>query len=217
MKIEDAARCIKEFENGDLTDKIFTLETAFRNKNKAATKVLCEQQNLTPHLLESAFALKKLAGQINVLIHGVGILAALPEILEEKESIEYLSLGAGNTGRKFDLETDIRIAEFKFITWQGGAESIRQNSLFKDFYNLVEHKTHKKKFLYVLGTKEPNRFLNSDRSLKSVLSKDTKLAKDFFMKYENQFIVVRDYFECYADQVEIVDLLSVIPKILNLQ
>jgi hypothetical protein len=37
------------------------------------------------------------------------------------------------TGRSFDLETSDRVAvaEFKFIRWQGGPESIRQNQLFK--------------------------------------------------------------------------------------
>ena len=211
IKIEEAAKCIKEFENGDLTDRVFALETVFRNKDKSSVKTLCEQQNLTPYLLKSAFAIKNLAGQINVVIHGIGILAALPEILEDNERIEYLSLGAGNTGRKFDLETNIRVAEFKFITWQGGAESIRQNSLFKDFYSLAEYDTHKKKCLYLLGTKIPNRFFNGGRSLKSVLSKDAKLSKEFFLKYGDHFEVVRDYFRFHSDKVQIIDIFSVIP------
>jgi hypothetical protein len=37
------------------------------------------------------------------VIHAVGILTALPHILEHDERIETLSLGAGNTGRQFDL------------------------------------------------------------------------------------------------------------------
>ena len=43
------------------------------------------------------------------------------------------------TGRSFDLETSYRVAvaELKFIRWQGGPESIRQNQLFKDFYLLA--------------------------------------------------------------------------------
>ena len=80
-------------------------------------------------------------GQINVVIHALGILLCLPHILRPGEVIDYVSLGAGNTGRAFDLETSLRIAEFKFIHWQGGPESIRQNSLFKDFYEMAEHET----------------------------------------------------------------------------
>ena len=79
----------------------------------------------------------------------------LPHILEPDERIEYVSLGAGNTGKAFDLETDRRNAEFKFINWRGGSEAIRENTLFKDFYLMAEHETHKLKFLYVLDTKHP--------------------------------------------------------------
>ena len=79
---------------------------------------LCQALGLDIDLLTASYLVKSLAGQINVIIHAVGILTALPEILEENERVEYLSLGAGNTGRQFDLETDRRIAEFKFINWK---------------------------------------------------------------------------------------------------
>lgn len=65
------------------------------------------------------------------------------------EQIESLSLGAGNTGRSHDLEPDRRIAEFEFIEWRGGAESIRQNSLFVDLFNLASSDIDKRKVLYV--------------------------------------------------------------------
>ena len=70
-----------------------------------------------------------------------------------------MSLGAGNTGRSFDQETDRRVAAFKFIRWQGGPESIRQNSVFKDFFLLAEHDTVKRRYLYVLGNHYPLKFL----------------------------------------------------------
>jgi hypothetical protein len=63
------------------------------------------------------------------VIHALGILLCLPHILRPGEVIDYVSLGAGNTGRAFDLETSLRVAEFKFIHGQGGPGSIRQNSL----------------------------------------------------------------------------------------
>ena len=56
---------------------------------------------------------KRSAGQINVIVHAVGILVALPKILEPGELVQSLSLGAGNTGRAHDLETDRRIDEFR--------------------------------------------------------------------------------------------------------
>ena len=87
--------------------------------------------------------IKQLTGQINVMIHALGILLCLPHILGADEIIDYVSLGAGNTGRGFDLETNRRIAEFKFIHWQGGPQSIRRNALFKDFYEMAEYETDK--------------------------------------------------------------------------
>ena len=53
-----------------------------------------------------------MAGQVNVVIHALGILISLPYLLEDDEEIQSLSLGAGNTGRRYDLETDRRVAEF---------------------------------------------------------------------------------------------------------
>jgi len=57
--------------------------------------------------MAAAALMKRVAGQINVVIHALGILLCLPHILEADEVVEYVSLGAGNTGRAFDLETNL--------------------------------------------------------------------------------------------------------------
>ena len=80
------------------------------------------------------------------------------------EIIESVSLGAGNTGRQFDLETNLRIAEYKFIDWRGDSESIRQNGVFKDFFSMAEYETSKTKHLYVVGITHPIRFLTGGRA-----------------------------------------------------
>ncbi|WP_246571886.1 hypothetical protein [Bradyrhizobium liaoningense] len=84
--------------------------------------------------LAAAASLKRVAVQVNTAIYALGIMLCVPHILEDGEIVEYVSLGAGNTGRPFDLETNLRVAEFKFIHWQGTADTIRQNSVFKDFF-----------------------------------------------------------------------------------
>lgn len=157
--------------------------------------------------------MKRVAAQINVIIHAVGILVSLPHILTEHETVESLSLGAGNTGREFDLTTDKRVAEFKFIEWQGGPESIRQNSLFYDFFTLAEHESTRRRFLYLLGTDKALRFLRGNRSLRSVLSKNRKINDQFIARYDNEFTVVSDYYKAKRDQVELVDLQKLIPSI----
>jgi hypothetical protein len=54
-----------------------------------------------------------------------------PHVLEDDEHVEHLSLGAGNTRCPFDLETDRRVAEFKFVNWRAGPESICQTRYSK--------------------------------------------------------------------------------------
>jgi hypothetical protein len=115
-------------------------------------------------------------------------------------------LGAGNTGRKFDLETNLRVAEYKFIDWQGGPETIRQNAIFKDFFELAEHDTKKKKFLYVVGTEHPLKFFNSGRKIASVLSRNPKALSQISEKYGQQVKTVRDYYELKKNEVTVCDI-----------
>ena len=156
--------------------------------------------------MNSALSIKNVAGQINVIIHAAGILNSLPTILEKGEIIESASLGAGNTGKKFDLETNIRVAEFKFIDWKGGSESIRQNGIFKDFYELAEYKTNKKKILYVVDTTYPLKFFNGGRALTSVLSKQPRILNEIIVNYKDQLKIVRDYYALHKNNVDIIDI-----------
>lgn len=211
MDLSEAARSIQRFDKGDIGRRLAGFETQFRGCGREKCRELCQASEIGLHLLESAFALKRVAGQINVLIHGLGILATLPHILAENEVVEDLSLGAGNTGRPFDLETNQRIAEFKFIQWRGGAEAIRQNTLFKDFYSLAEIETPKEKYIYLLELERPMQFLNGRRALDSVLSKDNALRTSFNERYGTRFKTVREYYDYRRSTVAIQDLTEVLP------
>ena len=155
--------------------------------------------------------MKSLVGQVNVVIHVVGILIALPHILANGERVQNLSLGAGNTGRSHDLETDRQIAEFKFIAWRGGAEAIRQNGLFVDIFNLVSTPGTKRRVMYVVDKEHPLRFLSNNRSISSVLSKSRAVEERFRDAHGTQFTTVREYWNAVADEVDIVDLRDVVP------
>ncbi len=132
-------------------------------KDKSEVVGLNDKNNLDANIYAAAKIVKQASRQIDVIIHTIGILRSLEHILEHDEIVESVSLGAGNTGKKFDLETTHRIAEYKFIDWKGGSESIRQNGIFKDFYNLAEHDTSKRKVLYVNGTMFPLKFFKGRR------------------------------------------------------
>jgi hypothetical protein len=209
----EAASTIEKFERGSLTQRISGIETVLVGLDKRACEEIYPALSIKADLFDSAVTIKKLAGQINVLIHAIGILLSLPHILEEGEKIEALSLGAGNSGRPFDLETNRRVAEFKFINWQGGAEVIRQNSMFKDYYLMAENPTSKAKYLYVIGTKHPLKFLNSGRALSSVFSRNIKLWAEFQQRYGTQFIRVCDYYEFRKSAVQLVDVTPMIPQL----
>jgi hypothetical protein len=122
-----------------------------------------------------------------------------------------VSLGAGNTGRPYDIETDQRIAEFKFIRWRGGPESIRQNSLFKDFYLMAEDPDEREKYLYVLGTDYPLKFLNGGRALSSVLSRNVRLQEAFRRRYGARFQRVNEYYDWRREAVRIEDVSAFVP------
>lgn len=195
----------------ELTAKVSRLEHGLKHKHREDVEGVAAEEGVTPALLAGALIVKSLAGQINVVIHAAGVLASLPYILEDGERILSLSLGAGNTGRAHDLETDRRIAEFKFIEWRGGPESIRQNGLFVDLFNLATAETVKRRQLYVVDDKWPRRFFSNRRALSSVLSKDITTAQRFRGLYGERFSTVRDYYDNVCDLVEIIDLRAIVP------
>jgi hypothetical protein len=195
----------------DLTATIRAIEVSLTGEQRRAAERTIANNEIDEAVLKGALEIKDLAGQIHVVIHAVGMLVVLPHILERDERIESVSLGAGNTGREHDLVTDRRIAEFKFIQWRGGAESIRQNSLFIDLFNLASAKTSKRRYMYVVGREHPDRFLANRRALSSVLSRNATIAARFKALHGERFKTVADYADYIKDRVEIVDLREIVP------
>ena len=210
MQITEAITALGLFSGQDVGRTLSKIELAVEGATADSCTPLLHEYHAHHDALAAAGLVKRLAGQVNVVVHALGILLCLPEVLQPGEVIESISLGAGNTGKPFDLETSHRVAEFKFIAWQGGPEAIRQNSLFKDFYYLAEHDSSKSKHLYVLGTEFPLRFLNSRRALESVLSKNVTFHNEFRVKYPG-YQVVRDYYLPRRSQVSIEDVSAMVP------
>ena len=206
MSIDKAIKSIRNFKGNSLKEGIATLETNIVGLDSEKTYSFCSENMINKDLLNSALLIKKVSSQIDVVIHSSGIINSLPNILEKDEFVESVSLGAGNTGKKFDLETNFRVAEFKFIDWKGGSESVRQNGIFKDFYDLAEYETTKRKVLYVVGKKYPLKFFNGTRAITSVLAKQPIMLKAIQTKYGEQVKFVRDYFKLHETNVSICDI-----------
>ncbi len=213
MSIESSIEAIKKFQGDSLTASISRLEEDIIGSSAADSLEYCSEKKIDDGFVASALAVKKVAGEINVIIHASGILHSLKDILKKGEVVQSVSLGAGNTGRKFDLETNFQVAEFKFIDWRGGAESIRQNGLFKDFYELAEYDTEKVKNLYVVGTLYPLKFFNGGRALTSVLSKQPSIYEGISNKYGSAIKEVRDYYDLHKGFVNIIDISPYIGRV----
>jgi hypothetical protein len=140
MDLANMLAALEKFSGSNLSITLAGVEADLRGANLEQCNLVLTDSGAGEQALAAAAALKRVAGQVNVAIHALG----LRHVLEPGELVEYVSLGAGNTGRRFDLETNIRVAEFKFIHWRGGPESIRQNSIFKDFFLLAEHESTKR-------------------------------------------------------------------------
>lgn len=197
----------------EFTLRISELESSLTSLTREQAADRLVDESVDSSVFDAALMVKRLAGRINDIVHAVGILTALPHILEPGEIIESLSLAAGNTGRAYDLVTDRQIAEFKFIAWHGGPESIRQNGLFIDLFRLASADTDKRRVVYVTSTKEPLRFLNGNRALKSVLSRDASAALSFQELHGSSFSTVAEYYVTVRDLVKIVNLADVVPEL----
>lgn len=206
MSIDQAIKAIEGFQGKSLTESLSGIESRVVGLGPAELQSFCVNRGIDNAFLASALSIKKIAGQINVIIHAAGILRSLSSVLEPGELVESVSLGAGNTGRKFDLETNLRIAEYKFIDWQGGPESIRQNGVFKDFFELAEYDTTKRKYLYVVGTDFPLRFFRGGRALTSVLSRQPDILARIADKYGTSVSKVCEYYVLKKHEVQICDV-----------
>ena len=210
MELGAAIEALNLFSGQDVGRTLSKIELAIEGATaNDCAPILCKY-HAHHDALVAAGLVKRLAGQINVVIHALGILLCLPKVLNPGEVVESISLGAGNTGKPFDLETNHRVAEFKFIAWQGGPEAIRQNSLFKDFYSLAELNSSKSKHLYVLGTEYPLKFFKSRRALESVLSKNVSFHTEFRANYPD-YQVVREYYLPRSNLISIEDMFEMVP------
>jgi len=190
----------------NLRAQISTIECGLHGKGQ--TDVLdCLTQHNVHALLAEKLYIKQLSAQVDVAIHAFGILLALSKIMTDSEIVEYLSLGAGNTGKAFDVATSKRIAEFKFAKWDNGSNTIRQNGIFKDFLELAKNTENngKTKQIFCLNANDVIKFFsNSERSLASVLSRNPMNKK--YPDIQAQYKTVKAFYLAHKDEVEIVEL-----------
>jgi hypothetical protein len=191
---------IARFTGKNLASTISGLEFKFVNLDRRRIELQLKESAIERGLVDSALKLKRTAAQIDVVIHAVGILVMLPTILEEGERIESLSLGAGSSeAKRFDLETDRRVAEFTFIEWQGN-DNTRLQKVFKDFYRLAEHDTHKRKELWLTDDTYVLKYFRSKTKVRSATHKHRDVWESFQAKYPT-LVRVQDYYRLRGEGI----------------
>ena len=189
----------------NLKTQITMIEHYLHGKDKTGVFKCLTQHNVHILFAEKLY-IKQLSAQVDVAIHAFGILLTLSKIMDDGEKIEYLSLGAGNTGKAFDVATSKRIAEFKFAKWDDGSNTIRQNGIFKDFLELAKTpNSGKVKQIYCLSANNVKKFFcNSERSLAGVLSRNS--ARKKHTDIQDEYGTVKAFYHAYKNEVEIIEL-----------
>lgn len=200
-------------DSAELKHRIREMEQGVAGKIRDEAVNSALRWGVDDDLVRGARLAKRLSAQVDVVLHAVGILRSLPFVLEPHEWVENVSLGAGNTGRDFDLETDKQVAEFKFITWLGGPESVRQDNLLIDLFHLASARTEKRRVMYLTGAEIPLRFLRgSTRKTRACLGRRSDVRKRFEEHHDPaEFVHVHEYWKAIEHDVEIVDLAEVVP------
>jgi hypothetical protein len=136
-----------------LTASISNLEARLVDQDGAAIEGIARESGLNASLLYAAMQVRSRAGRISDIIHAATIAEVLPRILERGERLAVKpSLAAGNDpSRPFDIETNLRVAEFKVSVWKG-ADAMRKRGAFADLVHLALDESDRRAQLFVVPT-----------------------------------------------------------------
>ena len=202
LGLADCVNRVAKFTGENLASTIAELEYKFEKLGRSQLAEQIAAAQIDPTLLQAAFIVKHAAAQIDVVTHALGILVLLPSVLEADEIVESLSLGAWSSETKrFDVETNRRVAEFTFIEWQGN-DNTRLQKVFKDFFRLAEYETTKSKELWLTDDKFVLKYLRSGASIRSATHKHRNVWEALLKKHP-QVNKVSEYYRLRASEVRL--------------
>ncbi|UJW28620.1 hypothetical protein L3Q67_25475 [Saccharothrix sp. AJ9571] len=194
----------------DFTQRIGRIEAELAGSDRARVAAVATEFGMTEAWVLAALLVRQHAGRLNDIIHAAAILQAMPLILEEGEHVASRpSLAAGNDPtRLFDLETNLRVAEFKLSAWKG-ADAMRKRSVFVD---LALDETSRRKQLFVLGP-EPVRFLQqSTSSADWALNRASPTLRDRFRaSFGDLDVSVCEFTRGHGSNIDLLDIGTLLP------
>ncbi len=198
-----------------LTDSIARLEFALEGCTDEDVPGRLHERGVSTDLLRAGLLARERFGRINDLIHATAIALALPHLLHAGETLRRPSLAAGNDpSRPYDVETDLRIAEFKLARW-AGSDAGRKRQLFKDVVHLAAAGHGGRSVeLYVLG-QQPAQFLQTTTSTAAwALNRMADHTRQLFeQRFGRLQTPIPDFVNGAAAHVEIIDLERRLPQL----
>lgn len=209
-EIENSLEILNAFFGESPAKKIRELNKYLTVSDRTQISQLLSKEKIGSNLIHSTYLVKNISAQIDTKLHCLGIIYLLDKLLDEKEIIESLALGADNQS-EYDLVTNSRIAEFNFGEWKG-KDSMRRKKLFQDYFKLAESTTSKRKILYVYERNPVLKFLQSSSAFSNILDKEESLRIAFNKKYGNSLTYVKEYYEKKKEVVEIIEIKGLLTK-----
>ncbi len=196
-----------------LTTMTGELEYVLAGRTRGDLEQILAEREISTELLHAARVVRQELGRVNDVVHTTGIVLSLAHLLGPDEILRRPSLAAGNDpSRPFDVETDRRIAEFKFSRWDGH-DAMRKRHVFKDLVHLAADESGRAVELYVLGPR-PIRFLRTTRSSASwALDRFPTTRALFADKFGNLDIAIPTFVTGPGARVAIADLEERLPTL----
>jgi hypothetical protein len=207
-------RLVAFIGGGRLTGIVADLEHQLVGTAAAQAEVAVRAAGIDPSLLEAALLVRRDLGRLNDLIHACAITLCLTHILEPGETIiRRPSLAAGNDpSRKYDLETDRRVAEFKLSRWTG-QDAGRKRGVFQNLVHLAAADGDRRAELYIVG-QAPIRFLRTSSAAASWgLDKSMPTRALFEQRFGALTTPIGEFTGGAAAHVHLLDLADLLPEV----
>lgn len=214
----ETGRLLTFLASSPLTSAIRDLEQALDGSDADRAAHAVAAAGIDPELLSAAVVTRRYLGRINDLIHASAISLILPTLLDSDEVVQGRpSLAAGNDPtRPYDLQTNKRVAEFKLAHW-AGADAMRKRGVFQDLVHLAADTSDRRAQLFVVG-QAPIKFLRGSASTAQwALDRATTLRSRFEQQFGPLTMTVRQFTAGPGAHVELVDLLPLLPALVEHQ
>lgn len=200
-------------ETAPLRITIGELELALEGCGPTDAAEVAAEHGVTTDLLHAAIAARDAFGKVSDLIHAAAIALALPHILEPGETLVRPSLAAGNTPeRRFDVETDQRVAEFKLARWDG-SDGGRQQPTVKDLVRLAADTSGRRAELYVRGTRPIAWLANTSSTVRQQLRRYGVELVAFEHGFGESSIAVSAFVAGAGSHVALIDIEQRLPDL----